>query len=125
MLLKRQYDEDGKIIGIEVQSLGASQDQHFTPDLVATAIRQGWMTRTTDSLVLICSKNGPVEYEILRTPGYYCCHCGEVLDDGGQTAQLHVAEEHPDTESPDPSNPSGYERIHYFDCVERNPRPEK
>lgn len=130
MRLKRLYkrDDEGNVvdptpIGVEVEGLGASQDQHFSPDLVETAIKQGWMVLDGDELLLV-AKNGDVPYRVLRTPGYYCCHCKAALPTGGQAALAHIMAEHGEAKSPDPENPAGYERINYLDCVEKNKRPE-
>ena len=123
MVLKRDKAGQPVVIGVEVKSLGASPNQHFTPELVTTAIAQGWLAwvkggRGTLELI---GANMTVPYKVLRDPGYYCCHCKKRQSDGSE-ARMHIAREHAGKASPDPQNPSGYERINYFDCVEVNPR---
>lgn len=120
-------------IGVEVISLGASQDQHFAPDLVEQGLRQGWILLDLDpkkgkpATLTIKATNGDYPYEVVRLPGYYCLHCAEKIDfdDKGVNARIHVASKHAGKASPDANWPHGYERINYFDCVEINPRPEK
>jgi len=125
MMLKKLYksESDDTVVGVRILNLGAGNSVHFTPDRVAKAIAEGWMVMTGKKLVLN-AENGKIMYSIVRTPGYYCCHCKKPLSDGGLVAQMHVTEEHDNGLSPDPSNPSGYERINYLDCVEAGPRPE-
>lgn len=141
MFLKRVYerDESGRPVskspkGVRILSLGASPNQHFSTDFVISAVRQGWATLVKDKFT-IKAENGDVEYNVLREPGYYCCHCGqEILDAGALMAeeegkpqmtvgQAHVLT-HGSSKSPDPSNPAGYERINYYDCVEATPRDQ-
>lgn len=123
MNLKRLYedDDDGnpQVVGVEVLSLGSTPNQHFSTDLVVSAIAQGWMVPSAGKLTLK-GANMTVPYKLLRKPGYYCCHCKAALDSG--TGKAHVEAEHDGELSPDPANPSGYEMINYYDCVEINPR---
>lgn len=112
-----------KVIGVEVLDLGHSPNQHFTPEYVMKAMREGWMSMKGDVLT-IHAKGGDVIYKILRTPGYYCCHDGSPQD-GEQEARDYVADNFAGKESPDKSNLAGYERINYYDCVETLPRKSK
>lgn len=134
MYLKRIYerDKDGRAardehgnlkppIGVVILGLGATPQQHFTLELVSEAIAQGWMSLEGERLV-VKGANREVAYKVLRAPGYYCCHCKAALAAGGETARAHLAAAHAGKKSPDPQNPAGYERIHYFDCVEAQPR---
>ena len=135
MYLKRLYDKSDpknpRINGVRVLSLGATPDQHFSPELVLSAIADGWMTMA-DGKITLKAEDGDVVYNIRRVPGYYCCHDGATivdagirLADGRTVGQKYVADHFPDAASPDPGNPAGYERIHYFDCVEANPRAKE
>ena len=117
MLLKRLYDRSDpkqpKVNGVKV--LRAGKSQHFSPDFVARGHAQGWLT-LRQNLIVVGKDRDAVTYRIRRMPGYYCCHCGRPVDDGG-SARAHIEAEHPQKKSPDAQNPSGYERINYYDCV--------
>lgn len=126
MLLKRLYSHDGpypSVRGIKV--LRAGERQHFSPRLVEGGVAEGWLSMAEGKIV-IHGEDGRVVYRIERTPGFYCCHCGRKLDDS-PGAKTHVEKTHgqlgPDGSvvsmppSPNPENPSGYERINYYDCV--------
>ena len=120
MLLKRLYDmsDPDKPVVKGVEVLRAKERQHFSPDLVAKAADQGWMEMAGGKIALN-AENGTILYKIVRGPGYYCCHCGKHMSDGA-VARAHIDKEHAKKTSPDPANPSGYERIHYFDCVKES-----
>lgn len=117
MLLKRLYDktnpENPKVSGIRI--LRSKSRQHFSPDLVEKAEAEGWMSMK-DGRITLHDENKPVVYRVVRTPGYYCCHCGAPMAEGS-AARAHIDKEHAKKKSPDVQNPSGYERINYFDCV--------
>lgn len=115
MILKRLYDHSGEtpvVNGIKV--LRAKATQHFSPNILETGQREGWMT-VSGNVVTILS-DPPVVYRIVRVPGYYCCHCQRPLDDGG-VARAHLAAEHDGEGSPDPSNPAGYRRDNFYACA--------
>lgn len=117
MQLKRIYDktdpENPKVTGVKVLRAGALQ--RFSPDLIASAVEQGWMTLGAGKMVLT-GENETIVYRILRTPGVYCSHCGFKADDSA-SAKVHVAALHADDLSPDPENPSGYAVIHFYEGV--------
>ena len=133
MLLKRIYktpedwvkevDEKGNCTNppeldyITFAHTGVESRQNLSIEFVTDAIKQKWATLDGDTITLHLH---PVDlkYTILCHPGRYCCHCGEKLgdDEKGALSRLHVAAEHPDEESPDPDNTSGYKRINYFEC---------
>lgn len=103
---------------VSLYHTGVDVNQNFSIDLVTDALKNKWATLKGDKLtLLVCPEN--LKYKILREPGRYCCHCGEKLqdDDKGSMARLHIANKHPDKESPDPKNTSGYCKINYFECV--------
>ena len=129
MLLKRIYehdkddelvlDSDDNPVLEYIKILHAGPEQHFSEGLVGGGILEGWIALKDEKLTLLTRPRAV--YRIKRTPGYYCSHCGEAMP-GSQEAKAHIADEHPRKKSPDASNPAGYERIHYYDCVkvERN-----
>lgn len=127
MLLKRRYDEDGKVSGLEIKHTGTRPEQNFSTTLVAEWIGSGLASISGDML-LLSTKPEPLRYKILRKPGYYCCHTGkrmemspeaygdpalaaiegrQYLKDAGLLGKL----------SPDRNNPSGYRRTHAYECV--------
>lgn len=124
MLLKRIYehdeadnlvrDSDGNAVLDHIKILHAGPEQHFSEGLVGGGILEGWIALKGGKITLLTKPRAV--YQIKRKPGYYCSHCGEAMP-GSQEAKAHLAEEHPGEKSPDPSNPAGYERIHYYDCV--------
>jgi hypothetical protein len=117
MLLKRLYDttdqENQKVNGVQV--LRAGKRQHFSPDLVMKGMAQGWIAMG-DNRIVIKGEGGNVVYRIVRTPGYYCCHDGEPMPDG-PSARAYIEQHFKGEASPDQSNPSGYEKINFYDCV--------
>ncbi len=113
MLLKRLHDEQKKVRGVRV--LRAGEKQHFSPDLVLKAQAEGWMVMA-DGKITIKGEAGDVVYRIVREPGYYCCHDGAPMPDG-EAARSYIAEKFPGKPSTDRNNPSGYARIHHFECV--------
>ena len=101
------------VVGVDVLYAGATQ--HFSPRIVQKGSDEGWLERD-ENYITIFGANETVKYEILRDPGRYCCHCEmELMDEG--SAKVHVEGVHPGETYPDLANPSGYERINYFDCV--------
>jgi hypothetical protein len=100
-----------------------TDQQHFSPNVIQTGVFERWLVMTSGYIILE-AEQGRIRYQIVRAPGYYCCHCresipdaGVVLSTGQTVGQVHVARYHPNQPSPDPNNPSGYERAAYFDCV--------
>ncbi len=124
MLLKRIYEHDeddnlvvdseGRAVLDHIKILRAGPRQNFSDRLVGGGILEGWIALKGDKLTLLTKPRAV--YRIKRKPGYYCSHCGEAMP-GSQEARAHIADEHSGKKSPDPSNPAGYERIHYYECV--------
>lgn len=113
MELKR-INKDGKFDHIQVNHTGISPEQNFPEDMVLSGLNEGWVSITGSKLILHAEPED-LEYEILRTPGRYCLHCGERLPsekrgaaNQGAMAREHVAKHHKGVPSPDSSNPSGY-----------------
>ena len=123
MYLKRIYKPNDdpeaapELDYISLGHTGFSPEQNFSVKLVTGLLEQGIMEISGDELIFHVHPED-LHYEILRTPGRYCLHCGEKLTDDatGQMARLHIAQEHAGEESPDPGNPSGYVAINYFEC---------
>ena len=114
---------EGKVLlGVEVIDTGTHAEQRFSPELVAKAIQQGWMTMEADVLTLKAYQQEDLHYKVLRRPGRYCLHCKAALpgvqeDYSGAAAREHVATEHPGEPSPSKEWPTGYEVLNYFECV--------
>lgn len=102
---------------VEVKHTGTTPDQHFSRPLIEAAIAEGWATLSRGSLILHVQPEELI-YSVKRMPGRYCCHCSDkLLDDAtGEAARKHIVLSHSGLISPDPSNPSGYEMIDYYDC---------
>mgnify|MGYP001290723524 CR=1 FL=1 len=83
-------EETGKPVlsHIEVQHTGTSREQHFSDSLVAAGLMEGWMSITDGQLTLHAQPEDLV-YTILRVPGKYASK----------------------------TERSGYEVIHYYDCI--------
>lgn len=83
-------EETGKpaLSHIEVQHTGTSRDQHFSDSLVAAGLVEGWMSISDGQLTLHAQPEDLV-YAILRVPGKYTSKAEK----------------------------SGYEVIHYYDCI--------
>lgn len=117
MLLKRLYDhsdpKNPKVRGVRVLRAGAGWN--ISPDLLQRGAYEGWLSLAKGQVVLE-AEGQALRYRVNRGPGYYCCHCGEAVDDG-PSARAHIAAEHASQASPDPSNPAGYCRINHYECV--------
>jgi hypothetical protein len=123
----RKMDKRGRVLnlpkvkGIDLLSLGQSPNWNVSPNLLNSGLRDGWLSLKDGVLTLHSQNKGDVRFNVVRNPGYYCCHCGMHLEDSA-SAREHVAEEHAGEESPDRNNPSGYELASYYACVEADPR---
>lgn len=112
-------DDDGVVrepvvVGVNINR--TSSLQKFTPSLIAKATQQGWATLGDGAFTIRAANlDSLLVYRILRTPGYYCSHCGVGLDDQ-ETARDHVADRHVDDDLSDENNPSGYEDAKYYLC---------
>jgi hypothetical protein len=126
MLLKRIFTESGELNYVSLAHTGVSPEQNFSTGLVTQGLQEGIMEIAGDTLVFHVFPEDLI-YTIKRQPGRYCLHCGEKLSDdaGGELARLHVAQYHAGVESPDPSNPAGYEALNHFECVLDDAQHEK
>jgi len=119
MYLKRLYHpaQEGqtpRVSGVRVLRLG--RKQKFSPDLLARGQAEGWLVVQGRTLTLKHA-DGEVAFNIVRTPGYYCCHCGVAVGDGAE-ARVHIGALHAGQDSPDPESPSGYMRTHAYKAVQ-------
>lgn len=124
MQLKRLYDlidpkkdrdpSNLRLVGVSVKHTGVSREQNFGMKMVSRAINEGWMSVSKGRLT-IHAKEGALHYEIKRTSGYYCCHCGERLAAGEGLA--HIEAKHKGVKSPDANNPSGYRMVDGYETV--------
>ncbi len=131
MLLKRFYkippgwekkvDKDGNCTNpppldyVSIGHTGTTPEQNFSDHFVAGAIKEGWLSIGAGKIVLHVHPEDLV-YRIVRTPGFYCCHCG-----AGAASQVdaraHVVGAHAGKKSPDANNPAGYRRLNGYECV--------
>ena len=121
MQLKRLYDTSGpepRLRGIQL--LHAGPRQNFSARILERGVAEGWISMGEGKVVLRTIP--PTAYRILRTPGYYCCHCQKALDDG-PAGQAHIAAAHPGKASPDASNPAGYRKDNFYACVREGSAP--
>ena len=121
MYLKRIYKEgpNGPELNyISLAHTGTTPEQNFSVKLVTELVTKGIMEISGDELIFHVHPED-LHYEILRKPGRYCLQCGEKLpaDISGELARLHVATEHAGELITDPSNPSGYVNLTWFECV--------
>lgn len=122
MHLKRQHKrgEDGEFIMIDgapvfegMRLLAMPGKFHtMTPRLIEKGQAESWLVREGKKLT-VKALNGSVAFELVRPPGYYCCHCDAPVDDGN-SAKVHIAAKHRTDESPDPSNPVGYRKDNFY-----------
>src|SRR5688572_7623822 len=115
MLMKRIYTPTGELNYISLANTGVSAEQNFSTQLVTKFLQEGIMEIDGDTLIFHVYPEA-LKYTIKRTPGRWCLHCGEKLQDdtGGEMARLHVAMKHAGIPSPSPSDPSGYVALNHF-----------
>ena len=103
---------------IALAHTGIEPEQNFSVKLVTEGLESGLIEIVDDELFFHVHPED-LRYTIKRSPGRYCLHCGEKLQDdpAGAMARLHIAQKHAGETSPDPANPSGYEAINAFECV--------
>lgn len=112
-----------KVNYVELEHTGTSAGQRFSTHLVAQGVSDGWMVVLGDKLI-IKAKPEDLLYDIKRAPGYYCCFDGKSLPDAIMAA-AYVKQHYVGQQSPDPSNPLGYEKINFYDCVLNMSQHEK
>lgn len=118
MMLKRVYDHStGSPVLDHVKVLRSGALQNFSTRFVEQGMADGLLTLSGDRLVLHTKPE--LGYQVLRRPGYYCCHCNAPLDDAAN-AKAHLDKEHNGKASPDPGNPAGYRRDNFYACKRVN-----
>lgn len=90
--------------------------QTLTKRFVDTGLLEGWLSMGQGRIVIQNLEGEDLIYEIVRTPGLYCCHCHEPQG-SWREARKHVAAAHAGSASPDPQNPSGYRQENGYVCV--------
>jgi len=136
MKLKKVFHQDklvrnkeGKVVDVapgaiaDVRVLSAKKVQHFSPSVIERGAAEGWLSMA-NGLISIGKGKDAVQYRIVRTPGYYCCHDNKPVDDG-PSALEYIAANFKDVKSPDASNPAGYRRDNFYYCekVETSVKP--
>lgn len=102
------------LVGISITKLPKNGIQHFTQKLLDTLLQDGFLTMGKGKLTLETMVDA-VEFKVLRTPGYYCCHTGEKLD-GEKEARAHIKARFAGKASPCKNNPSGYSKDNFYTC---------
>jgi hypothetical protein len=102
-MIEREYP--WPCAGVEVE---CGERTSITRRAFDQALQEGWLTVQGNVLEI-----GGKKFNILRSPGTYCCHCGARITDDQPKA--HVARCAQGADSPDPQNPSGYEVIDFYD----------
>jgi hypothetical protein len=119
MLLKRQFNKKGEVAHLDVligQDVG--KEWHPSQRVIDGGTAEGWLSIADGKVTIKTAPDADDHvFEIAARPGFYCCHCGELLQAGNEAAQAHVAENHSGEESPDPSNPAGYRQDNFTRLV--------
>lgn len=121
-LVERKNIQQPKISSLLLMHTGTVPEQNFSTDFVTEYLKLGLMELSSDVLTFHVVHDGndvALAYQVKRTPGRYCLHCGEKLesDETGELARLHIALNHAGVESPDASVPAGYVWLKHFECV--------
>lgn len=113
---------------IQLGHTGTNPEQNFPEYMVDEYMKTGLMTFGSDGELILKTDKGDLRYTVLRTPGSYCLHCGKRIDDDtvndGAPSREHVAVEHKGVK-PIEGAPSGYERIHKYECILNSVQHEK
>jgi len=138
-MIKREYHQDklvrdgsekitevlpGAVKGIRAKWADSGR-QNFSPNWVHGGVQEGWLSMGNGKIVMHTLDDGPdLLYSVIRTPGYYCCHCEQSLPDAGTIVEpgvtlglKHVRDIHGSASSPDPCNPSGYRKEDHYSCL--------
>jgi hypothetical protein len=127
MLLKRYYDDDERVIRLEIKHTGSRPEQNFSTSLVAQWLADG-LAAIDGNVLTLRTEPAALRYTITRGPGYYCCHTGkriELTPEAYGDLSLAAIEARKYLQgakllgkpSPDKGNPSGYRRSHAYECV--------
>jgi hypothetical protein len=126
MILRKKFKEmasgERLFAGYEFVSIGARPEQHLHLSQIETYQKQGVVEVGKDTIKLTCL-NGVKTFHIDAEPGIYCLFDDKAFPlDGddvapsqrGQVARDYIAAKHKGKESPDPSNPAGYQVRRYY-----------
>ena len=91
-----------------------SKHQNFTQKFIDKAVREGYATLSKGK-VIIHTQDGDLEFKILRSPGYFCCHDNKSLG-GEKECRDYVKDNFAGIDSPDKNNPSGYRKDNFHAC---------
>ena len=110
--------------GIQIMKFPRANRHNWGSRMLERHIKAGFMSMTKKQITMKAT-NGTMVWDILKTPGFYCDHCGEKIesDELGASARLHVASEHGDA-PPMEGNPCGYKKLNSFHCEEATSREE-
>lgn len=98
LFVRKLRAEDGSVAGAQVSRRGdfsapPPEQHHFSPNWVMREVATGLVSMADGKIVIHTGpkKTDVVEYEIVRTPGAYCLHCGDRVGDGPATTPEEVA----------------------------------
>jgi len=111
MLIKRVFN-GGKLDHLIVKR--TSKQQNFSQKIINEFLADGVLTMGNGQLVLAASPAN-LTYNIIRTPGYYCCFDDKKLADEAACKQ-YIAENFKGKTSPDANNPVGYRKDNFYAC---------
>ncbi len=115
MLLKRVYDHTGTTPVLDyIKTLRVQDRQNFTQKFIDQGIQDGYIS-FSKGLLTLHAKPKDLHYQVVRTPGYFCCHDNKRLN-GEKEAKAYVAANFDGVESPDGGNPAGYRKDNFYAC---------
>lgn len=124
MEMKRIYKDTSQQIdprkpngGLEVDHVQVrrlTKTQKFTQRVLDKGFIEGFIS-IGNGQIIIKSQPDDIVYNIIRRPGYYCCHDDCLLEDE-QAAKKYVSDNYAGAESPDSNNPAGYRKDNFYFC---------
>jgi len=111
MQLKRIF-KDGTLDHLKV--IRTSKKQNFSQKIINEFISDGVLLMGNGKLV-ITAKPANLTYNIIRSPGYYCCFDHKKLADEA-ACKKYIADNFKGKQSPDQNNPLGYRKDNFFAC---------
>jgi hypothetical protein len=109
---------------VEIVNTGHTPGQIFSEGFVAKGVEENWIAIQGRTLRLEAEPEALI-YDILFTPGYYCCHCGLRLDNDAAANLEHVRAVHGGAPSPDRNNPHGYRKLNGYECILSDAQQER
>lgn len=116
---KRRYttQTNGEVTVCGVTVLRVKPRWHLSPSLLEQGQNQGWLEDEGQTL-RVFGENVTLAYDIVRRPGYYCCHCERAVGDSA-AGREHVHSHHAGVSSPDANNPAGFRKDNFSTCILR------